>query len=148
MATVAGGGVVGGAVATVVSLACAATGTVGAVAGVGDVGATMGVSCAVGCPFVEASTGGSGVGFGVGAACAVSRYADVNPSVALRAKPVDKMRADRAGCRSRRMRSIVIVFTRLVTIMVIVVFVGIMIVVFATGGAAKRRFVHDRGDDS
>lgn len=148
MTTVAGGGVVGGAVATVVSLACAATGTVGVVAGAGDVGATMGVSCAVGCLSIEASIGGSGVGFGVGAACAVSRYADVNPSVALRARPVDKMRADRAGCRSRRMRSIVIVFTRLVTVMVVVVFVGVMIVVIATGGAVKTRFIHDRGNDS
>lgn len=145
MAAVAGGGVVAGAVATVVSIPCDAIGTVGAVAGAGDVGATIGVNCAVGCPAVEESTGGSGVGFGAGAACAVSRYADVNPSVALSARPVDKMRADRAGCRSRRTRSIVIVFTRFV---VVVVFVGVMVVVFVAWGALKTRFIHDRGNDS
>ena len=70
-------------------------------------------------------------------------YAEVRPNVALRAIPVERIRADRAGCRSRRTRLVVIVFTRLVVLVMIFITIAVMII-FALGLTANAWtwFVH------
>ena len=70
-------------------------------------------------------------------------YAEVRPNVALRAIPVERIRADRAGCRSRRTRLVVIVLTRLMIFVMTFITIAVMII-FALGLTANSmtRFVH------
>jgi hypothetical protein len=54
-------------------------------------------------------------------------YADVRPKVALSAIPVERIRAERAGCLSRRTRLVVIVFTRFVVFVVVTVVIVLVL---------------------
>ena len=78
------------------------------------------------CPD-DVSGGATAGSCGVAARAEIA-YVDVRPNVALSAMPVDRMRADRAGCLSRRGRSVVIVFIRFMFFVVIFVVVIVIVV--------------------
>lgn len=101
---------------------------------------------ALGAVTVVVSAPGSGCGAWfppVGAASeartSAMRSAEVSPSVALMAAPVARIRAERAGWRSRRRRSVIVVLASLVVVAAVVVVIVVVIPVTATVAAVAPR---------